>query len=244
MNLQPSALDLSRRLRQTRQDYPYFGTREACDSVTLPQGWTVVDVDGKNLRVHDGVTKGGHEIPNLDKIRSMIASGSDSSIFVGTLAAVLASSATAVGDIGVASDTGGLLVKITGGLWRGHIGVVTTLPVDTAALADGVRVERSVATTSVAYVLKSGTWLPASSLVFGTLAELVSTLTSDATLQGVPATVSGLPSSMLTLGSDSLLRGSLGYGTWATKDDIPSGPYGPGTLAYLVDGTLCQFGGT
>lgn len=234
----------TKRPRLTQQDLPYAGTGVENDTAVLQDGWYSVNIDRHSIHVHDGVTKGGHEIPNLNTVRRLIASGVDSSIFVGTLLQVLAATSVTTGDLGVASDTGGLLVKVAGGLWSGHLGVLTTLPDNTSVLADGVRVERSVAATSVAYVLNSGTWTPTGSLIFDTLASLVSALTSDTTLRGVPATVSSLPSSLLTLGSDDLLRGSLGYGTWSTKDDIPSGPYGPGTLAYLVDGTLCQFGGT
>jgi len=117
MNLQPSALDLSKKLRQTRQDYPYFGTKAACDSVTLPQGWTVVDVDGKNLRVHDGATKGGHKLPNLATIVSLLGSGP---IF-GPLADLLEIEPTP-GLLGVATDTSGLLVGAVGA-WSGNLGV-------------------------------------------------------------------------------------------------------------------------
>lgn len=72
--------DLTLRLRQTLQDFPFFGSKEANDDAVLPEGWTAIDTENMRLHIHDGSTRGGKTLPNQEDVENVVASASDAAV--------------------------------------------------------------------------------------------------------------------------------------------------------------------
>lgn len=104
------------------------GTTAENDAYTGAAGTITIDTDQDGIRVHDGVTQGGHELANMGRLRDTFLSGGDNSLTDGnlrlssagnndsmTLSLVGSRSGTAstLGKIAFENDTGGSLEEVS-----------------------------------------------------------------------------------------------------------------------------------
>ncbi len=140
-----SVVNFANKIRRSLQDFPYYGTTEACDSETLADGWTVIDVEKKQLRIHDGKTPGGAVIPNMDDVESMIANVE--SLIADTEPTTVLDPATSLSLGGVIQGPGNI-IDTTGKLFTKPNGLRYDLPKWRKALAGAVG---GVAPASIAF---------------------------------------------------------------------------------------------
>lgn len=162
--------DFMKRPKQTIQDYPYSGNTEENATVVLPSGWTSVDTQLNNIHLHDGVTPGGHVLPNTSQVWNMIAQSGNSVVF-STLAEILVLEDVSHELVFVASDTDARLIYNEDNNWCGTLGNLASVAaleaLDKSRLAGG-RVTAYVA--DVAFV---GLKQDASKWLYAFVAEMV-----------------------------------------------------------------------
>ena len=118
--------DLTLKLRQTLQDFPFFGSKEANDDAVLPEGWTAIDTENMRIHIHDGSTRGGKTLPNTEDVENAIASANtytDSIVTkrYQTFDLMIAAHPTpAVGESYLVASGGLVTYTITG--WFGNLG--------------------------------------------------------------------------------------------------------------------------
>ena len=142
------------------QDYPYYGNTEENATVILSKGWTSVDYEALVIHVHDGVTPGGHVIPNLGVIQGLIP---EPQIIFLTLNEILTTEAPKPDVVYASSDTDAMLVVGDLGKWCGTLGSIvseTTLDNISKTALSGGRVTAYVQDVGFAALSKDATkWL-------------------------------------------------------------------------------------